>query len=551
MVKSCGLDWQQSIKMKMPPLAEAQHAKYTFSTNTLCWQTESNHLHDNRSYMKMRLVATKLDIIMQKMNNNGTFIININDNCPNPEKKYMFNRRAVEEITSWFNREKRKPLVIRGARQVGKTTAVRLAASKLSTDIIEINLERHTELEPLFKSYKLEELLFNFSLISGKQFNRASKAILFLDEAQATPSAYSCLRYFWEDMPELAIILTGSLLDQVLHNYNIPNPVGRIEHCFMGPLTFEEFLAATGESKALATIAMLKLNTMHLIPDSVHEEMMAQVRRYSLCGGMPYCVQIAIDTQFNHSEIVKYQTELLQSYKDDFTKYTGSQTALQLNAFFNGIIGQIGLQFSHKQANEIALNTSGDNRQLNAALERFLEARLFYRVVHSGAEVIPLGGETKIRISKFLFIDIGLLLAAQGIPAQTIMNSPLELAYRGIIAEQFTGQQLLYAKPSYTNPSLYYWQPPKAEGQAEIDFLFENGNQIYPVEVKSGSRGTIKSLHSYVIKKKSSQAIKISSAKPSVQELTAKMNKEERAFRLINIPFYLVNQLERIVNEKS
>ncbi len=462
----------------------------------------------------------------------------------------MFNRRAVEEIQSWYNRSKRKPLVIRGARQVGKTTAVRLAAEKLSVGILEINLERHTELEPLFKNYKVEELLFAFSLISGEQISKESKAILFLDEAQATPSAYACLRYFHEDMPGLAVVLTGSLLDQVLRESALSTPVGRVEHLFMGPLTFEEFLSATGESTALNAIEMLTRSTMHLIPDSVHENLMAQVRRYTLCGGMPYCIQTAIDTRFNHAEIAKYQIELLQSYKDDFAKYTGSQTALQLNAFFNGIIGQIGLQFSHKQANEIALDSSGNNRQLNQALEQFLEARLFYRVLHSGADTILLGGDTKIRISKFLFIDIGLLLAAQGVRAQSIMSAPLELANRGIIAEQFVGQQLLAAKAGYINPALYYWQPPKSEGQAEIDFLYESGNRVYPIEVKSGTSGTIKSLHSYVLKKQTYEAIRISSAKPSVHELVAKMNLQKKSFQLINIPFYMVNQIERMVNER-
>jgi len=462
----------------------------------------------------------------------------------------MFNRRAVEEIQTWYNRSKRKPLVIRGARQVGKTTAVRLAAGELAVEILEINLERHTELEPLFKSSKLEELLLTFSLISGQKISKESKAILFLDEAQATPSAYACLRYFHEEMPGLAVVLTGSLLDQVLHEKALPTPVGRVEHLFMGPLTFEEFLDATGERAALNAIEMLTRSTMHLIPDRVHENLMAQVRRYTLCGGMPFCIQTAIDTRFNHAEIAKYQIELLQSFKDDFAKYTGLQTALQLNAFFNGIIGQIGLQFSHKQANEIALNSSGNNRQLNEALERFLEARLFYRVLHSGADTIPLGGDTKIRISKFLFIDIGLLLAAQGVPAQSIMSSPLELTNRGIIAEQFVGQQLLAAKPGYINPALYYWQPPKSEGQAKLDFLYESGNQIYPIEVKSGTSGTIKSLHAYMTKKQSTEGIRISSAKPSVHELTAKMNRQEKAFRLLNIPFYLVNQIERIANER-
>ena len=461
----------------------------------------------------------------------------------------MFNRRAIEDIKAWQQQNKRKPLVIRGARQVGKTTAVRLAAEQLSVKVIEVNLERHTELEPLFQRYKLDELLFNFSLMSGEQISRDSNIILFLDEAQATPSAYPCLRYFSEDMPDLAVILTGSLLDQVL-NIKLPTPVGRIEPYFMGPLTFEEFLLAIGETKALQTIEMLDVNNMHLMPDSVHDDLMALVRRYTLTGGMPGCIELGIDSRFNHAEILKHQTALIQTYKDDFAKYVGTQNALRLNAFFNGILRQVGLQFSHKQANEISALTSCDNRQLNAAIERFLEARLFYRVLHTNASRIPLGAETKTRISKFLFIDIGLLLAAQGLPAQTVMSSPLELANHGVLAEQFVGQQLLYSKKGYIQPELYYWQPPKSEGQAEVDFLFPCANRVYPIEVKSSLRGTIKSLHSYVIKKQADQAIKISSAKPSVNQLVAKANKVERGFSLLNIPFYLVHQLERLLTQE-
>ena len=461
----------------------------------------------------------------------------------------MFNRRAIEDIKTWHQQEKRKPLVIRGARQVGKTMAVRLAAEQLSIRLIEVNLERHTELEPLFQRYKLDELLFNFSLMSGEQITQDSNVILFLDEAQATPSAYPCLRYFAEDMPGLAVILTGSLLDQVLNDVKIPTPVGRIEPYYMGPLTFEEFLFATGESKALNTIEMLNVNNMHLLPDSVHEDMLALVRRYTLTGGMPGSVQLGIESHFNHAEILKYQSSLIQAYKDDFSKYAGTQNALRLNAFFSGILRQVGQQFSHKQANEISTMTSGDNRQLNAAIERFLEARLFYRVLHTNADRIPLGSENKIRISKFLFIDIGLLLAAQGLPAQTVMDSPLELANHGVLAEQFVGQQLLYSGKGYVLPELYYWQPPKAEGQAEVDFLFPCADVVYPVEVKSGSKGTIKSLHSYVIKKQAAQAAQISSAKPSVNNIVAKMNKVEREFRLLRIPFYLVNQLEKLLTQ--
>lgn len=459
----------------------------------------------------------------------------------------MFNRQAVTDIIHWYQQPQRKPLVIRGARQVGKTTAVRMAGKQLGVPVIEINLERHSELDSLFRRYQLDDLLFNFSLITGEAITPDKPLILFLDEAQATPAAYSCLRYFWEDIPQLAVILTGSLLDQVLNNYQLPSPVGRIEPYYMGALRFDEFLQAIGAEKESHALDMLNARNMHLIPDSLHEKLLGLVRRYTLTGGMPHCIQLGLDTHFNHTDILKYQTTLLQTYRDDFAKYRGSQTAIMLNALFNGILGQVGQQFSHKQAQEIAQQSSGDNRQLNTAIEHFQAARLFYRVLHSHADAVPLGAETKIRISKFLFLDISLLLAAQNIPAQSLMHAPLELANRGLLAEQFVGQQLLYAKPPYVNPELYYWQPPKAEGQAEVDFLFTQGNTIIPVEVKAGSTGTIKSLHTFVIKKQSERAIRISSAKPSVEALEARLMQQVKAFRLYNIPFYLVNRLEQLL----
>ncbi|MEZ5537191.1 MAG: ATP-binding protein [Thiolinea sp.] len=461
----------------------------------------------------------------------------------------MFERRAVTDIIHWYQQKQRKPLVIRGARQVGKTTAVRMAAQQMDVPLVEVNLERHPELDKLFRAYRLDELLFNFSLITGQAVNKDSSLLLFLDETQATPAAYSCLRYFYEDMPGLAVILTGSLLDQVLNNYQLPSPVGRVEPYFMGAMTFEEFLTASGQSRLIHALGMLTPENMHQIPDSVHEDLLAQVRLYTLTGGMPHCIQQGMDSGFDHRAILKYQTTLIQSYKDDFVKYQGTQDALTLNAFFNGIIGQAGQQFSHKLANEIALQTSGNNRQLNAAIEHFIAARLFYRVLHSNADTVPLGAETKIRISKFLFIDIGLLLAAQGIPAQSLMHSPLELANRGLLAEQFVGQQLLYAKPAYVNPELYYWQPPRSETQAEVDYLYLHQNEIIPVEVKSGSTGSLKSLQSFVLRKQARRAVRVSSARPLREHLTARMKGQSGDFELLNIPFYLLNRLEQLLGQ--
>ena len=176
-----------------------------------------------------------------------------------------------------------------------------MAASQLDLPVIEINLERHTDLEPLFNRYQVDELLFNFSLITGVQLSAETPAIIFLDEAQAIPSAYACLRYFWEDNPNLAVILTGSLLDQVLNNYQLPSPVGRVEFYFMGALSFDEFLIAIEADSERNALDMLNLDNMHLIPNDLHERLLGLVRRYTLSGGMPHCVQIGIDTQFNHA----------------------------------------------------------------------------------------------------------------------------------------------------------------------------------------------------------------------------------------------------------
>jgi predicted AAA+ superfamily ATPase len=458
------------------------------------------------------------------------------------------SRQSTDYIENWYHRSARKPMVIRGARQVGKTTSVKVAAENLNVPLYTVNLERHTSLEKAFADFDINTLLFNVSLICGKTVTPTSKGILFFDEAQATPSAYACLRYFYEDCPDLAVILTGSLLDQSMSKHNQAAPVGRVEHYFMGPLCFGEFLSATAQPHLIQAINMLTIDNFHLIPDELHQTLLRDVQRYTITGGMPHAVQLAIDNNFEHSTIHQYQTELIQTYQDDFSKYQGNLDTIKLNQYFNGLLGQVGQQFSHKQANVLTDNSSGDNRALNQAIEQFSQARLFYRVVHSNAETIPLGAASKIRISKFLFVDIGLLLAAQGLPAQSIIGKPLELTHNGILAEQFVGQHLLYMQPPYKNPELYYWQPPKNQAQAEIDFVLQHQNGIFPVEVKSGTSGRLRSLHSFVVKKQSKIAVRIHSGKAGIEHLKSNVGNGQESFILLNLPFYLIDKLPEFLS---
>lgn len=461
----------------------------------------------------------------------------------------MFSRKAVTDVETWYREAHRKPLVIRGARQVGKTTAVEIAARNLQVPLYSINLERNASLEAQFARCDISALLLSFSAICGTSVSRNSPGILLLDEAQATPSAYGCLRYFYEDAPHLAVILTGSLLDQVLKNHRGSAPVGRVEYQFMGPVTFDEFLTVTGHAHLAEMLAAITLDTLGSLPDEVHARMLEQVRRYVLVGGMPHAVQIAIDTGFDHNAVNKYQTELIQTYKADFAKYRGAIDGLKLNSFFNGLLAQVGSQFSHKLAHQIVDGSGGDNRLLNSAIEQFIEARLFYRVLHSNAEHIPLGAETKIRISKFLFVDVGALLAAQNIPIQSILGVPLEFAHQGVIAEQFVGQHLLYSSPSYKEPELYYWHPPKNEVQAEVDFLLQQNTAIIPVEVKSAPTGRLKSLHSYVLKRNAPVAARIHSGKASWERAHARLSERSQPFKLLNLPLYMITSLPRLAAE--
>jgi uncharacterized protein len=461
----------------------------------------------------------------------------------------MFDRKAIQDIKTWYQSAHRKPLVIRGARQVGKTTSVDLAATALGVPIYCVNLERHQSLEHLLSSFDVNKILFSLSAICGETITSDSKGILFFDEAQAAPSAYACMRYFYEDAPNLAVVLTGSLLDQVLENYHLPVPVGRVEHYFMGPLSFTEFLKSIGETSLLNTLSMLSVETLDLLPEETHQKLLEQVRRYTLVGGMPHSVQLALDTNFDHQRINKYQVELIHAYKADFSKYRGKLDSLKLNTFFEGILAQVGTQFSHKLAHQIVDGSGGDNRLLNSALEQFREARLFYRVLHSSADSIPLGAETKTRISKFLFVDVGLLLAAQDIPVQSIMEKPIELANNGVIAEQFVGQHLLYAQANFKTPELYYWHPPRKAGQAEVDFLLQQEGQIYPVEVKAGVSGSLRSLHSYVLKKNANVAIRIHSGRASLEALEANALEKQKSFKLLNVPFYMIELIPGLIRE--
>ena len=445
-------------------------------------------------------------------------------------------RFAEEHLKSWKNRSNRKPLVIRGARQVGKTHLVRTIASNEFDNIIEINLDQEPEAASCFDKaepkdiVKLLEVKYGESIISGK-------TLLFIDEIQVAPELLAKLRYFYEKLPELHLIAAGSLLDFTLEQHDYSMPVGRIEYLHLGPMTFFEFLLATDQEKSYEYLLNYKIEDD--IPEILHNKFINLVTDYMVVGGMPESINLYADSKsFRECDMAK-QT-ILATYKDDFSKY-GKKVDLQtLLTVFNTLPRVVGKKLKY-------VNISRDIRsaELQKALHLLTLARVCYPVRHSACNGIPLGAEVKPRIIKPLFLDLGLLLTACGLTMTDIVEADdLMLVNSGQVCEQFVGQHLLYRQELYIEPELYYWLREKAASNAEIDYVISRRQKIIPVEVKAGKTGALRSLHQFSIEKNTDFAIRICSGPPSVVEADGKMpNGDSYKTKILSLPFYLIERV--------
>lgn len=451
-------------------------------------------------------------------------------------------RFAIEELKNWVSRSDHKPLVLRGARQVGKSYLVNMLADEAFESIAEINFEQTPEMAELFSSKQPEriiqllELKLNFSII-------ASKTLLFLDEIQATPEVFATLRYFYEQMPQLHIIAAGSLLEFVLEDHQFSMPVGRIEYMHLGPMTFEEFLLAMGKQKLLSL-----LENYHLpesIPDSIHNELLRHVKDFCVIGGMPEAVNIYSKTK-SYLESERILSNILSTYRADFNKYGKRVNQQRIEKVFLKIPNLVGQKFKYSQ-----VDREEKSRDLKDALHRLECGRVVSRVFHSDANGAPLGAEINDRYFKTLFLDVGLLCRGGGITMDEIQSADdLLMINSGQVCEQFVGQHLLYLGKFYEDPQLFCWLRQQGSANAEVDYLLSLGTKIIPVEVKAGKSGSLKSLHVFICEKQRDFALRyyaglplLSNAKTSVSGMVPV------DYRLLSLPFYLINQTKRLCKE--
>ncbi len=388
-------------------------------------------------------------------------------------------QRIIEnKLLDWASKKQYKPLLVRGARQVGKSWSIRnLGNTHFNGYFVEINLEKSPQLHSIFKQdFNVKriiqelELLLEISIIPNK-------TLIFIDEIQECPEAIVALRYFYEDLPNLHIIAAGSLLEFVLSEISFP--VGRIEQMAMYPLTFVEFLWAINKVK-LATVLQQKPKQQSSIIDKEIEQVL---QKYFIVGGMPACINTFIETE-SYIAVQKIQEDLLFTYQQDFNKYKPYVNVDCINDVMQQAVQKIGQQIIYtKLSDRFTMPT------IKKAFEALTKAKLLHKVKNISVAGLPLTASGKQL--KSIFLDIGLLVKYSGINTKKELEKETLLGmFKGALAEQFVGQEII-AKQNELN----YWARTEKSSTAEVDYVIVQNGNIIPIEVKASAKGALRSLH--------------------------------------------------------
>jgi len=434
----------------------------------------------------------------------------------------MFERDIIENLFVWGEKNRRKPLILRGARQVGKTTAVTMF-SKSFDQYIYLNLELKEEKKIFEQEYSIEELVraifFYKGLMRGK-----GKVLIFIDEIQACPSAVSYLRFFYETFPDLYIIAAGSLLETLIDTH-ISFPVGRVEYLVMKPLNFKEFLNALNEKSSLEII-----NNSIPAPGFVHDKLLKLFHIYSIIGGMPEIVQNYAEQQ----DILALNSlfdGLIVSYLDDVEKYARNYSMAQvIRHAISNVFYEAGGRIKFQGFG----NSNYKSREMGEALKLLEKAMLIYLLYPSSSVNPPLLPNFR-KAPRLQVLDTGMLNYFGGFQKDLFGTKDIDSVHQGKLAEHIVGQELLTNDPSPLY-RLHFWSREKKQSSAEIDFLIQFKNLIIPVEVKSGVTGRLRSLHQFIDRAPHNYAVRIYSGPLEVNQIKTLNGKN---FILLNLPFYL------------
>ncbi len=448
-------------------------------------------------------------------------------------------KRFIESyLLSWRSSPYRKPLIIRGARQVGKTYVVDKFGEEYFKYYLKINPEQEGNLKIIFQSKNPDLILNELSALYGIPIIEG-ETLLFIDEIQLIPEAIAALRYFYEQKPGLHIIAAGSLLDHVLNELPYSMPVGRVEFAYLYPLNFKEFLLALKQDGLIDYIDKFSFDKP--TSQALHEKIIEYLRLYYFIGGMPEAVKVFAESN-NLIEVEKVHMSILTSLQYDFAKYGTRKQQELLKECLIYSAKNVG-----KKVKYVNINKNVHSSYLKEAFLKLELSRIVHLVHKTESSKIPINQYEDKSVFKPVFLDIGLSCSISKIKLTDIKN--LITDYEGTLAEQFVGQELISSFDYYEDSKLYYWAREAKNANAEVDYIFQVENKIYPIEVKAGKTGTLKSLQVYLAEKKQHTGIRLNLDLPSMgNNLTAIVNtkgqKQNITYSLISFPLYMGGNLK-------
>ncbi|MEA1946144.1 MAG: AAA family ATPase [Thermodesulfobacteriota bacterium] len=438
----------------------------------------------------------------------------------------MFFRNIINELRIWADEKDRKPLILRGARQVGKTTAVEIFSDDFD-QYIYLNLEKNEDSEIFNHGLPVEDLIQSIYL-SKNITPSQGKTLVFIDEIQNSPQAIAQLRYFYESAKKLHIIAAGSLLEVMIGEPGPAFPVGRVQYMYLYPLTFEEFLAASGEDQALKCYHTIPF------PDFAFTRLLKLFHRYTLIGGMPEIVGKYIENK-DIAAIAPVYQGLLVAYLDDVSKYARNTTMAQV---IRHAIESAPLEAGQRIKFQGFGNSNYKSREMGEALRMLERAMLIYLLYPSTVTQPPVRPDLK-KSPRLQFLDTGLINYFAGLQDYYFKMENLHSFYKGLLAEHIVGQELL-ALDMKTSRKPSFWIREKKQSNAEVDFIIPFKQHIIPVEVKSGKTGALRSLHQFMIRADHPFAVRLYAGSA---EKTQTSTPDGKSYTLLNLPYFLAGKL--------
>lgn len=436
----------------------------------------------------------------------------------------MYQRNILKELAVWKSGKNRRPLIIRGARQVGKTVAVEMFGRTFD-HFIALNLERDADRRIFENAASVEMVLQGIELSKGKNL-LVPNTLLFIDEIQNSGRAIELLRFFYEDYPQLHVVCAGSLLEAIMKKEGFSFPVGRVEFLYLYPLTFDEYLVALGKKKVLDALRAVTLE--HPPSETLHRIAMELFNEYAFVGGMPAVVGDFLERR-SYTAIADIKESILTALKDDVAKYARMAESKYLRHVIEYAPYSVGERITYEKFG----NSLFRSREIKNAFELLEYAMIVQRVYGSSAVAPPI--QPNFRVApKIVYLDSGLVIHKLGLTADVSRVADLNSVFRGHFSEQVVGQALL-AENMKRNTTLCFWYRNAKGSTAETDYSYVYGDAVVPIEVKSGAGGSLKSLHEFMMATQTRYAVRMYAGILQQDDVGA----ERVKFRLVSIPFYL------------